>query len=82
MKTTSTILTSLSLCLAASYPACAAAAPTSTVYNSGILVLAFVGFCALVVVVQLIPAVMTLWGMLMGALTSKKYQDARETARR
>ena len=49
------------------------AAGGTKVYSSGILVLAFVAICALVVVVQLIPAMMTLWGMIKGASeTSKK----------
>lgn len=41
----------------------AMAADTSKVYTSGILVLLFVGFCALLVVVQLMPAVLSLLGM-------------------
>ena len=59
--------TALALWLAAFTPAYAAS--TTTVYNSGILVLAFVGFCALVLVVQLIPAIITLWGIIAGLLT-------------
>ena len=47
------------------------AADTTRVYSSGILVLAFLGFCALVVVIQLIPALMTLWGMLKSLLSSE-----------
>ena len=46
-------------------------AGTTRVYSSGILVLAFVGFLALVVVIQLIPAIMTLFGALKG-LTKKE----------
>ena len=41
-------------------------AGTTKVYSSGILVLAFVGFCALVVVIQLIPALITMFGMIKG----------------
>jgi hypothetical protein len=41
-------------------------AGTTKVYSSSILVLAFVGFLALVVVIQLIPAIMTLIGALKG----------------
>jgi ABC-type maltose transport system permease subunit len=62
MKTTSSVLTALTLVLASS--PCAFASSTTRVYNSGILVLAFLGFCALVVVIQLIPAMITLYGML------------------
>jgi len=39
------------------------AVDTSTTYNSGILVLLFVGFCALLIVAQLVPAVLMLFGM-------------------
>jgi hypothetical protein len=42
------------------------ASTTARVYSSSTLVLAFVGFLALVVVVQLIPAIMTLFGALKG----------------
>jgi hypothetical protein len=48
------------------------AVSTNRVYSSGIFVLGFIAFCALVVVVQLIPAIMTLWGMLKGAAENSK----------
>jgi hypothetical protein len=51
------------------------AADTHKVYSSGILVLLFLGFCALVVVMQTIPAMMHLYGMIKGA-TSKKSELA------
>ena len=66
MKNLRIALTSLFLLLA-----CASssfAATTMRVYNSGILVLAFLGFCALVVVIQLIPAIMTVLGMIRGVV--------------
>ncbi len=74
MKGMRIILNTLALSLAA--VPCAFAATTTKVYNSGILVLAFLGFCALVVVIQLIPAIMTLLGMVKGM--AKKGADARE----
>jgi len=40
---------------------------TSVTYNSGILVLAFAGFLALVVVMQTVPALISLYGMIKGA---------------
>ena len=64
------IFTTLSLILM-SVPAMAA--DTSKTYTSGILVLLFVGFCALLVVAQLLPAVMNLVGM-----TKKAAQDAKK----
>lgn len=45
---------------------------TSITFNSGILVLAFAGFLALVVVVQAVPAIITLYGMIKGAVSAKK----------
>lgn len=42
------------------------AASTSKIFVSKISILIFLAFCALVLVVQLIPAIMTLYGMLKG----------------
>ncbi len=49
------------------------AAPTGKVYASGLQALVFLGFCALVIVAQLIPAIITLVGMIRG----KKRVEAR-----
>lgn len=73
-----TTLTALTLSLISAAPAFAAS--TTKVYNSGILVLAFLGFCALVVVAQMIPAIITLVGMIRGAL-SKKSEEAEANSR-
>ncbi len=51
------------------------AASTNKVYSSGILVLVFLGFCALVVIAQLIPAIITLVGMIRGV--EKKRVEAQ-----
>jgi hypothetical protein len=48
------------------------AVSTNRVYSSGIFVLGFIAFCALVVVIQLIPAIMTMWGMIKGAAENSK----------
>ena len=53
-----------------------AAVDTSKTYTSGILVLAFVGFCALLVVAQLLPAVMNLMGMTKNAAKSASAKKA------
>ena len=39
------------------------AVDTATTYSSGVLVLLFIGFCALLIVAQLVPAVLVLFGM-------------------
>lgn len=53
------------------------AAATQKVYASSILVLLFLGFCALMLVVQLIPAMMSIYGLIKGALAGKT--DTAET---
>jgi hypothetical protein len=59
----------------------AQAASTHTTYSSGWLVLAFFGLCALVVTVQLIPAIMLLAGMLKGLLSNKSKVTVRQLSR-
>ncbi len=61
---------------------CAYAATTTKVYNSGILVLVFIGFVALVVVVQMIPAILTLMGMIKGLVRDSKEKAVEARARR
>ena len=56
------------------------AATTTKVYSSGILVLAFIGFVALVVVVQMIPALITLFGMIKGLARESKEKSASARA--
>lgn len=70
------MLTAMALGLTAATPAFAAS--TTRVYSSGILVLVFLGFCALVVVAQLIPAIITLVGMLKSSAANTR---ERQTAR-
>ena len=72
MKPTATIINTVTAFLATLTTAIASAGhgeviDTSLTYNSGILVLAFAGFLALVVVVQTIPAIISLYGMIKGA---------------
>ena len=55
----------------------ALAVDTTVTYNSGLLVLLFVGFCALLIVAQLIPALLVLFGMTKAAtrgLSEKRKQ--------
>jgi hypothetical protein len=71
VKGTRIFATTLAL-LPAAVPS-AFAATTTRVYSSSLLVLVFVGFLALVVVIQLIPAIMVLIGSLQG--TAKNAGD-------
>ena len=57
------------------------AADTHKVYASGILVLVFIGFVALVVVVQMIPAIITLCGMFKGLASNRKTVAAKATTK-
>ena len=75
MKGMRTFINTLALVLTAITPAFAA--DTHRVYSSGILVLVFLGFCALVVVAQLIPALITLVGMIKSAVTGAKEKEAK-----
>ena len=50
-------------------PATAFAANGLSVDNSGILVWVFLGFCALIVVAQVIPAVLLMTGMVKGVVS-------------
>ncbi|MCD6581545.1 MAG: hypothetical protein J7K90_07055 [Desulfuromusa sp.] len=61
MQAVKTLISTFSLLLMAVSPALAV--NTNQTYNSGILVLLFVGFCALLIVAQLVPAVLALFGM-------------------
>lgn len=47
------------------------------VYNSGFLVVLFLGFCALVVIAQLVPAFLVLAGMIKGLLRGTKTKEAK-----
>ena len=67
MKTTlRTIASAAAATMAAVTPAFAAPAYTD---NSGILVWTFLGFCAVIVVAQVMPAVMMMTGIVKGVCT-------------
>ena len=80
MKTLSTIFSTAALSLLTSTAALASSGATNKVFVSGPLVLLFLGFCALVVVVQCVPAIITLYGMIKGAASAK--EGKKVTARR
>jgi hypothetical protein len=69
MKTTRTALTTLALTLATA-PAFAAAGTRAD--HSGILVWAFLGMCAMIVVAQLAPAALLAVGMIKGLVGKAK----------
>ncbi|MEI6206557.1 MAG: hypothetical protein WCP20_11925 [Desulfuromonadales bacterium] len=50
--------------------------------NSGIFVWVFLGFCALIVVAQVIPAVLLMTGMVKGIVSVAKDEMATATAKK
>lgn len=75
MKTVSTIISAVTISLATSTAALASTGATNKVFVSGPLILLFLGFCALVVVIQCIPAIIMLYGMIKG--TASVVKDER-----
>ncbi len=74
------LLTALFLLLACVSPALAV--DTSKTYNSGILILLFVGFCVLLIVAQLVPAVLALFGMTKDAAQNTAAKKLAASARK
>jgi hypothetical protein len=69
MKTLSTVFSAVALSLVTSTAALASSGATNKVFVSGPLILLFLGFCALVVVIQCIPAIIMLYGMIKGSVS-------------
>jgi len=72
MKTLSTVFSAVALSLVTSTAALASSGATNKVFVSGPLILLFLGFCALVVVIQCIPAIIMLYGMIKGSASVEK----------
>jgi hypothetical protein len=70
------VCSAIILSLATSTGAFASSGATNKVFISGPLILLFLGFCALVVVIQCIPAIIMLYGMIKGASSSKEKANA------
>jgi hypothetical protein len=71
-QTLTAVCSTVALSFAMSTGALASSGATNKVFVSGPLILLFLGFCALVVVVQCIPAIIMLYGMIKGAASSKE----------
>jgi hypothetical protein len=78
MKKFSSFLIGVSMMIAA-VPAFAV--ETTKTYSSGILVGMFLAFCALVVVVQLIPTIILLVGFVRGLISGSDKQVQRHSSR-
>jgi len=72
MRTLSTVFSTAAISLLTSTAALASSGATNKVFVSGPLVLLFLGFCALVVVVQCVPAIIMLYGMIKGTVSVKE----------
>jgi hypothetical protein len=71
-QTLTVVCSAVALSLATSTAALASSGATNKVFVSGPLILLFLGFCALVVVIQCIPAIIMLYGMIKGAASIKE----------
>lgn len=78
-QTLTAICSAVALSLTNSTGALASSGATNKVFISGPLILLFLGICALVVVVQCIPAIIMLYGMIKGAASKK--EDATANGR-
>ena len=79
-QTLTAVFSAATLSLVTSSVALASSGATNKVFISGPLILLFLGFCALVVVIQCIPAIITLFGMIKGA-TADNREKATSSAR-
>lgn len=78
MKKHTALFVVLALSIFAASPVFASGAvDTTKVYNSGFLVLAFLGFCAMIVVAQLIPAIILLVGSVRSAVRGLSDKKAK-----
>jgi len=71
-RTLTTVCSAVALSLATGTSALASSGATNKVFVSGPLILLFLVFCALVVGIQFIPAIIMLYGMIKGAASSKE----------
>ena len=71
-QTLTAVGSAVALSFASSTVALASSGATNKVFVSGPLILLFLGFCALVVVIQCVPAIITLYGMITGAASNKE----------
>jgi hypothetical protein len=70
--TLTAVCSAVALSLVTSSAALASSGATNKVFVSGPLILLFLGFCALVVVIQCIPAIIMLYGMIKGTVSAVK----------
>jgi hypothetical protein len=74
-QTLTAVCSTAALSLTTSTVALASSGATNKVFISGPLILLFLGFCALVVVIQCIPAIIMLYNMIKGAASSNERES-------
>ena len=79
-RTLTAVCSAVTLSLVTGTAALASSGATNKVFVSGPLILLFLGFCALVVVIQCIPAIIMLYGMIKGTVSAVK--DERVEAKK
>ena len=75
--TLTTVGSAVALSLVTSTAALASSGATNKVFVSGPLILLFLGFCALVVVIQCIPAIIMLYGMIKGTVSAENNETVK-----
>ena len=78
MKTLQTMIAGLAISMLSSPVWAAAHVDTSRTYSSGILIGLFLGFCALIVVVQLVPSIMMLVAFIREAMARLHTKTKRQ----
>ncbi len=79
MKTIKTLIAGLAMVLMTQAPVWAAVhVDTSRTYSSGILIGLFLGFCALIVVVQLVPSIMMLVAFIRESMAKRQAKPKRQ----
>jgi hypothetical protein len=79
MKKLKLMIAGLAMALMAHTPVLAAAhVDTSRTYTSGLLIGLFLGFCALIVVVQLVPSIMMLVAFIRESLAKRQPKHKRQ----
>jgi len=71
-QTLTAVCSAVALGLVTGTGALASAGVTNKVFISGPLILLFLGFCALVVVIQCVPAIIMLYGLIKGVASDKE----------
>ena len=79
MKKLRHLLTAMAVSMMMVNPAFAV--DTTKTYSSGLLVGIFLGFCALIVVMQLLPSIMLLVGFVKGLIKDHSKQTKRSASR-